>query len=234
MTTTSPHDPTARHADPEGEAPWAMQLVIRIDRTAPPTRTAVCEAAATAVVRLLTDPQATQEWAAAIERWTDGRIRKHARRASRPVAWAKVADLPGVTVEHDGAQVRAFVPSATDAIPADIAKLQLTGTEPQDPDRRTGLVSPLPADAVVIALNPGAEMPLGKAAAAAGHAAQLALADMPADRRRVWEDAGFPVVVEQPGDDDWAVAVGRAQVTIVDAGLTVVAPGTTTAVARWV
>lgn len=234
MTTTSPHDPTITgHADPEGEAPWAMQLVIRIDKTAPPTRTAVCEAAATAVVRLLTDPQAAQEWAPAIRRWTDGRIRKHARRASRPVAWAKVADLPGVTVEHDGAQVRAFVPSATDAIPADIAKLQLSGTEPEDPDRRTRLVSPLPADAVVIALNPQAEMPLGKAAAAAGHAAQLAFRDMAADRRAGWEDAGFPVVVEQPGADEWAVVVGQAQVTVVDAGLTVVAPGTTTAVARW-
>lgn len=234
MTTTSPNDPTITgYADPEGEAPWAMQLVIRIDKTAPPTRTAVCEAAATAVVRLLTAPEAAQEWAPAIQRWTDGRIRKHARRASRPVAWAKVADLPGVTVEHDGAQVRAFVPSSTEAIPADIAKLQLTGTEPQDPDRRTRLVPPLPVGVVVIAVNQAAQMPLGKAAAAAGHAAQLALATMPADRRKVWEDAGFPVVVEQPGDDDWAVVVGQAQVTVVDAGLTVVAPGTTTAVARW-
>jgi len=228
---TSTGDDTG-HADPEGEAPWAMQLVIHIDKADPPTRTAVCEAAATAVVRLLTDPEADQEWAPAIQRWTDGRIRKHARRASRPAAWAKVADLPGVTVEHDGARVRAFVPTATDAIPADIAKLQLSGTEPEDPDRRTRRVEPVPAGVVVITLNPDAEMPLGKAAAAAGHAAQLALSDMPADRRAAWQTNGFPVVVEQPGSDDWAGLVD-AQVRVVDAGLTVVAPGTTTAVARW-
>ena len=179
--TTDLNDP-AGHADPDGEAPWAMQLVIRIDKAAPPTRTAVCEAAATAVVRLLTDPEAAHEWAPAIERWTDGRIRKHARRASRPAAWAKVADLPGVTVEHDGAQVRAFVPSATDAIPADIAKLQLSGTEPDGPGPSHPAVDPVPAGVVVVTLNPIAEMPLGKAAAAAGHAAQLAFSEMPADR----------------------------------------------------
>jgi len=234
VTSTTPHDATVTgYADPEGEAPWAMQLVIHIDKADPPTRTAVCEAAGTAVVRLLTAPEATEEWAPAIERWTDGRIRKHARRASRPVAWAKVADLPGVTVEHDGARVRAFVPTATDAIPADIAKLQLSGTEPADPDRRTRRVEPVPAGVVVVTLNPDAEMPLGKAAAAAGHAAQLAHDDMPADRRDAWESNGFAVVVEQPGSDDWAGFVDGAQVRIVDAGLTVVAPGTVTAVARW-
>jgi len=232
--TATPNDPTITgYADPEGEAPWAMQLVIRIDKADPPTRTAVCEAAATAVVRLLTDPEATQEWAPAIERWTDGRIRKHARRASRPAAWTKVADLPGVTVEHDGALVRAFVPSATDAIPPDIAKLQLSGTEPEDPHRRTERVEPLPAGVLVVTLNPGAQMPLGKAAAAAGHAAQLAFIGMPAGRRDLWEADGFPVLVEQPGSDDWAGLVDDSQVQVVDAGLTVVAPGTTTAVARW-
>ena len=56
---------------------------------------------------------------------------------------------------------------------------------------------------------------------------------MPADRRAAWETNGFPVVVEQPGSDDWAGLVDDAQVRVVDAGLTVVAPGTTTAVARW-
>jgi peptidyl-tRNA hydrolase len=221
------------HADPEGEAPWAMQLVIRIDKADPPTRTAICEAAATAVVRLLTAPEAAGEWEPAIARWTDGSIRKHARRASRPAAWAKVADLPGVTVEHGGARVRAFVPTATDAIPKDVATLQLSGTEAEDPDRRTRRVEPVPVGVLVVTLSPDAEMPLGKAAAAAGHAAQIAFSAMLADSRDLWAGNGFPVVIEQPDSEDWPAFVDDAQVRVVDAGLTVVAPGTITAVARW-
>ena len=123
------------HVDPEGEAPWAMQLVAHIEKSAPPTRTAVCAAAAVAVVRLLADERARPggEWYPPVRRWTDGRIRKHCRRA-RGAAWERLWELPGVTAEVAGAEVRALVPTSTDEIPRVVAKLQLSGSELDDPD----------------------------------------------------------------------------------------------------
>lgn len=237
LSATSPHVDlpgvaSSGHADPPGEAPWAMQLVVHVDKADPPSRTAVCAAAARAVVALLHDPRAADEWEPAITRWTDGRIRKHVRRATRPAAWDRAAALPGVTVEHDGARVRAFVPCATDEVPRDVARLQLTGTELPDPDPLPH-ADPVPGGPLVVSLAPDPPMPAGKAAAAAGHAAQLAASAMPDVRREHWAADGFPVVVEQPGPARWAELTTTAPVRIVDAGLTVVAPGTTTAVARW-
>ena len=72
-----------------------------------------------------------------------------------------------------------------------------------------------------------------EAAAAAGHGAQLAALRMEPDRCRRWAEAGFPVLVEHPGRTRWSALVGGAPVEVVDAGFTVVAPGTRTAVAWW-
>lgn len=234
---TLPRPSVAGTTDPEGESPWAMQLVVHLHRGSPdqppPTRTALCEAAAVAVVRLLTDPRSGDggAWAGEVQRWTAGRIRKHCRRA-RGAAWQRVQELPGVTAEAAGAQVRAFVPSPVDAIPKDLAKLQLSGTEPEDPEPRRE-VEPQPSGPLVVSLTPEPFLPLGKAAAAAGHAAQLAAGQMSADRLAAWTAAGFPVLVEQPDPARWAWLRTVAPVQIVDAGFTVVRPGTCTAVARW-
>ena len=219
--------------DPVGKAPWAMQLVARVERSAPPTRTAVCAAAAVAVVRLLADERAQPrgEWHPRVRRWADGAIRKHCRRA-RGVAWERVAALPGVTVSEGGAEVRALVPTALDELPREVAVLQLSGSELDDPDVLRA-VDPLPGGPVVVSVCPEPFLPLGKAAAACGHAAQLAALRMPAGRLAVWSAAGFPVVVEHPDAARWAELGPQAPVQIVDAGFTVVAPGTTTALARW-
>ncbi|MGY1832834.1 peptidyl-tRNA hydrolase [Geodermatophilus sp. SYSU D01180] len=219
--------------DPPGEAPWAMQLVARVERVAPPGRTAVCEAAATAVVRLLADDRALPggEWEPLVRRWTDGAIRKHCRRA-RGVAWQRVEALPGVTAAVGGAEVRALVPGPTDAIPPEVAKLQLTGSELDDPGARPG-VDPEPGGPLVVSVCPEPFLPLGKAAAACGHAAQLSAVRMPARRFDAWAAADFPVVVEHPGVERWAALRPRADVEVVDAGFTVVDPGTSTALARW-
>jgi hypothetical protein len=221
------------HADPAGEAPWAMQLVVRVERDDRPTRTAVCEATGAAVVRLLADERALPggEWSAAVQRWFDGSIRKHCRRA-RGAAWRRASDLPGVTASVAGAQVRAFVPSSTAAIPEPIRKLQLSGSELDDPDARP-VVDPRPGGPLVVSIAPEPFLPLGKAAAATGHAAQLAAMSMPAERLAGWAAAGFPVLVEHPDAGRWAALVPVAQVHVVDAGFTVVAPGTRTALARW-
>lgn len=219
--------------DPVADAPWAMQLVVRVERADPPSRTAACAAAATAVVTLLADERAQPDgpWGPAVRRWSDAAIRKHCRRA-RGAAWDRAAHLPGVTVEVDGAQVRAFVPTPTDAIPRELARLQLSGTEPADPERAEH-VDALVDGPLVVSICPEPPLPFGKAAAAAGHAAQVAAAQMSACRYRRWRDAGFPVAVEHPGTARWATLLATSPVRIVDAGFTVVPTGTTTALARW-
>ena len=221
------------HEDPPGEPSWAMQLVARVERTAPPTRTAVCAATAVAVVRLLGDDRAQPEgeWFPDVRRWTDGRIRKHCRRA-RGAAWERVQALPGVTVGVDGAEVRALVPAPTDQLPSEVAKLQLSGSELPDPAATAG-VDPVPHGAVVVSICPTPFLPLGKAAAAARHAAQLAGMRMSAARLTWWSRAGYPVVVEHPDVGRWERLRSHAPVAVVDGGLTVVAPGTCTALARW-
>jgi peptidyl-tRNA hydrolase len=218
--------------DPAGEAPWAMQLVVHVPKSLPPDHDAACRAAARAVVGLLDDERAAPggEWYPAVRRWNDGRIRKHVRRA-RGSAWQRAAALPGSTVTDAGAEVRAFVPTSTDEVPAEIAKLQLQGLDLARPD------TPRPddrhPDGVVVSLSADPVLPTGKAAAAAGHAAQLAWMQMDDDRRHRWRDRGFAVVVEHPELPQWEELVAAAQVVVRDAGFTVVAPGTVTALARW-
>lgn len=230
MTT---NEPISGHADPENESPWAMQLVLHIEKTEPsPSREDLCSAAATAVVRLLADRQATKNptWAASIQRWMEGRIRKHARRA-RGAAWEKVQEHEGVTVQVNNAEVRAFLPTPVDAIPRDISRLQLSGAEPENLGAITA--SALTNGPIVVAITPSPQLTLGKAAAAAGHAAQIAWLEMPEDRKNIWASCGYPVIVEHPDKERWEILNKQALVTVVDAGLTQVDPGTTTALAYW-
>jgi hypothetical protein len=209
-----------------------MQLVMRVERVDPPSRAALCEAAATAVVRLLADPRSAYggPWHPALRQWASGPIRKHARRA-RGVAWQRVQELDGVTVDRAGAQVRALVPTPVDATPRDVAKLPLTGWEPELVG--PAALDPEPDGPLVVSITGDPEIPLGKAVAAAGHAAQLAWLQLPRRRLGAWAAIGFEVVVEHPGPERWRAVRRSAQVQVLDGGLTVVAPGTCTAVAHW-
>jgi peptidyl-tRNA hydrolase len=209
-----------------------MQLILHVDKNQPVSRAHLCAAAATAVVRLLTHAQAQPggQWHEAVTAWTGTQIRKHARRA-RGTSWTAVQDLPGVTAISGGAQVRALPPTRVSQIPDQVRKLQLSGSEPDVlgptfiADRDNG---PL-----IVSISTNPPLSLGKAAAAAGHAAQLALYMMPDERRNAWAAAGYPVVVEHPTPGKWADSQARANVTVQDAGYTEIAPGTVTAVARW-
>lgn len=215
------------------ETPWAMQFVVRVERVEPPRHSDVCELTATATLRLLTDERARPggEWAGPVQRWLAGRIRKHVRRA-RGAAWHRVAALDGVTVARDGAEVRALLPYPLDALPRDLARLQLEGLELEDPARRP-CVDAVADGPVVASICPHPVLPTGKAAAAAAHAAQLAAGRMSPARLARWAAAGFPVSVEHPDADRWPRLRATAPVEIVDAGYTVVEPNTTTALARW-
>jgi len=221
------------HVDPVGEAPWAMQFVVRVEKQNSPTHRAVCEATAMACVSLLNSAESDhQEWGAAVVRWQRGRIRKLVRRA-RGAAWANVQDVAGVTVAHRGVEVRAFVPCATDSIPRDLAKLQVSGLDLSKEDLLPCVDLP---DTVIASVTPDPELSTGKAAAAAAHAAQLCWLDMAVNdrgRMREWEATGWEVVVEQPDAKRWAELKSIARVVVVDAGFTEIAPGTTTSMARW-
>ncbi|GAA2447610.1 aminoacyl-tRNA hydrolase [Actinomadura vinacea] len=207
--------------------PWAMQLVVRAEKAAPPAHSAVCAAAAAAVVRLLTDPRAADpegEWHARVHRWESGRIRKVARRA-RGVRWPEVQALPGVTVAEEGAEVRAFVPGPVDEVPPELARLQVAGLDlAEDEEPKPPPEPPYAA----IALNPDVPMTTGKAAAQSGHAAHLLLREADAPGLAEWIAGGPRVHVHR--DIPWRRCVERAAVHVRDAGFTEVPPGTMTAI----
>ncbi|MFC4051001.1 peptidyl-tRNA hydrolase [Actinomadura syzygii] len=215
--------------DPRDDPPWAMQLVVRAEKADPPGHRAVCEAAATAVVRLLTDPRAAEpggEWHGAVLEWESRRIRKVTRRA-RGVRWPEAEALPGVTVEHAGAQVRAFPPAPVADVPPALAKLQVAGLDLAD----EGAAPPPEPPYAVIAINPDVTMTTGKAAAQCGHAAQLLLRGGRRKDVAAWVDGGARVHLA--ADVPWQRCVKEAAVAVRDGGFTEVPPGTMTAIA-WI
>lgn len=205
--------------------PWAMQLVIRYDKADPAGHIETCEAAARAVVGLLSAPEASDEWAASIRYWRHGRIRKLVRRA-RGIRWTDIHALPGVTVEQGKAAVRAFVPGPVRPLPPELARLQVSGTELPNgsPSTSTGVQ-------VLIGISPHLELSTGKAAAQCAHAAQLAWEAMTPTERKRWAEDGHRVRVGVVEPTLWRSDRGRIQV--VDAGYTELDGPTETTRAWW-
>lgn len=205
----------------------AMQIVLHLPKPYPP-RQALLEASAQAVVHVCLSPEAnipdTPE-AQALAQWYSHRIRKVVRRA-RNKAWEQVQHLPGVTVGCT-AQARAFYPSAVKDVPPALKKLQIHGTDvpfsPQHPPRPQ-----LP----LIALNRDLGMSAGKAAAQAGHAAQLLAAELDLERLQQWHAHDFAVTVLELDSNDFNALAADA-VLVQDAGFTEVPPGTITALSLW-
>ncbi|KAF3468077.1 peptidyl-tRNA hydrolase [Streptomyces sp. Tu 3180] len=211
------------------EAPqFVLPLVVRIERAAPPPRTDALETAARAVLVMLADERSVGEgeWARAMRDWQDARIRKVVRRA-RGAEWRRAEALPGITVTGKSAQVRVFPPVPLDGWPKDLARLQVSGTDLDDP--RT----PPPADpaAPVLWMNPDLGMSAGKAMAQAGHGAQLAWWELPDEERAAWHAAGFPLTVRTADPARWAELTAGGLPTVRDAGFTEIAPGSCTVVA---
>ncbi|MEU4209301.1 aminoacyl-tRNA hydrolase [Streptomyces sp. NPDC026206] len=216
--------------DRRDEAPqFVLPLVVRIEKTAPPARTDALQAAARAVLALLSDERATAEdgeWARAVADWQDARIRKVVRRA-RGAEWRKASVLPGITVEGDGAQVRVFPPVPLDGWPKELVKLQVSGTDLDDPEPPA---APDPARPVLW-LNPELEMSAGKAMAQAGHGAQLAWWALDGAARAAWREDGFALSVRTAAPERWAELTASGLPVVRDAGFTEIAPGSFTVVA---
>lgn len=236
MTLAQAFDRLTRYApsvaDPADPATvLAMPLVLRIEKTGPPDREGLLEAAARAAVLACLDPRAQPggEWAPAFDAWCAGRIRKIARRA-RGAQWAAAQELPGVTVTAEGAQARAFVPGPVGAVDRRLAKLQIGGTD---------VGGPLPTEApdrpgLVLWTAPDLPMTVGKAAVQVAHASMLGAALIPPTRRAAWTAAGCPLQVRQATPGRWARLDGEPRtVAVRDAGYTEVAPGSCTVIAEF-
>jgi peptidyl-tRNA hydrolase len=207
---------------------FVLPLVVRMERDARPARTDALETAARAVLVLLTDERSVGEgaWARAVRDWQDARIRKVVRRA-RGAEWRRANALPGITVTGESAEVRVFPPVPLDGWPKDLARLQVSGTDLDDPE------PPVEADrtAPVLWLNPEVSMSAGKAMAQAGHGAQLAWWALSDENRAAWRQAGFPLSVRTAAPDRWRELTASGLPVVRDAGFTEIAPGSATVIA---
>ena len=238
--------PAAATNDVEDETPQtvrAMPVILRFERSSPPGRTPLLEAAAAAAIAVCLDPRSEVEgpWHEDVLAWVSGRIRKVSRRA-RGAHWAAVQELPGMTVEVDGAFVRALVPGLVAETPHVVSRLQISGS-----DLPVDSPGAAPADVPVLYLNPVVPMTTGKAAAQVGHATMLAAALLHADGRdaelKAWAANGFRCAVRtpsrelwrdlHPGDDPVGAWRRRRVVAVRDAGFTEVDPGTVTVLTQW-
>ncbi len=207
---------------------FVLPLVVRIERAAPPTRTDALETAARAVLAILGDPRSQGEgpWARAMHHWQDGRIRKVVRRA-RGAEWRRAQALDGITVTGTSAEVRVFPPVPLDGWPKELAKLQVSGTQLDDPEP----LADTDAKAPVLWISPHVDMTAGKSMAQAGHGAQLAWWDLTDTERSAWREAGFPLSVRTADPAHWHTLTTTSGVPVVhDAGFTEIAPGDTVAV----
>ncbi|MEU0943132.1 aminoacyl-tRNA hydrolase [Streptomyces canus] len=225
-STDSPFrsEPTSRDQAPQ----FVLPLVVHIEKATPPARTDALETAARAVLVLLADERSVGdgEWAEVVRDWQDARIRKVVRRA-RGAEWRRAEALPGITVTGKAAEVRVFPPVPLDGWPKELAKLQVSGTDLDDPEPPAAVDPAVP----VLWLSPDLDMSAGKAMAQAGHGAQLAWWDLSAEERAAWRDAGFPLAVRTAAPGRWAELTASGLPLVRDAGFTEIAPGSCTVVA---
>ncbi|MFD9642923.1 peptidyl-tRNA hydrolase [Streptomyces sp. NPDC059082] len=155
----------------------------------------------------------------------------HARAqgARRGAEGRRANTLPGITVTGAEAEVRVFPPVPLDGWPKDLAKLQVSGTDLDDP----AAPGPVPEGAAVLWLNPDLDMSAGKAMAQAGHGAQLLWWAMSGADRKAWHEAGFPLAVRTATAEDWAGLTSSGLPVVRDAGFTEIAPGSCTVVSAF-
>jgi len=221
--------PFQTEPNPRDQAPqFVLPLVVRVEKSAPPARVDALETAARAVLVMLGDERSDGdgEWAQVMRDWQDARIRKVVRRA-RGAEWRRAAELPGITVTGKSAKVRVFPPVPLDGWPKELAKLQVSGTDLDDPEP-PGAVEP---GTVVLWMSPEVEMSAGKAMAQAGHGAQLAWWELSDAERAAWREAGFPLAVRTAPPQRWRELTVSGLPLVRDAGFTEIAPGSCTVVA---
>jgi peptidyl-tRNA hydrolase len=229
----------------------AMQLVIRLERTAEPSWHAAVRLAATAAARLCLDPRSEPggPWHEAMAAYCAGHIRKVTRRA-RGVQWEVLAELPGLALTDGETELRALLPGRIAELDRRVSRLQVGGTDlPVDEAPEADRVDPSTGSGhreLRLWLPPEPVMTLGKTMAQAGHAGMIAAALLsehdPATLAQ-WAEAGCPVVARRIDADGWRTLRGRVGdggrawvsdrlLAVRDAGFTEIAPGTITVIAQ--
>ncbi len=234
-----PAEDTSDTSDEQPDEVRAMPVILRIERAEPPGRTPLLEAAASAALAVCLDERVEPggEWAEPLHAWLDNRIRKVARRA-RGAHWEAVQELPGITVDVDGAQARALLPGLVTETPKEVSRLQISGSElPADEP------GPVPDGVPLLLLNPQVPMTVGKGAAQVGHATMILAALLKDDQLAAWRARDYRVAVRtpsvarwkelHPGDDPEGAWRRDRVIAVRDAGFTEVDPGTITVLAQW-
>jgi peptidyl-tRNA hydrolase len=210
--------------------PWALQVVVRVEKSDPPGHTAVLRATGSAVAVALaafTAADADPEVRARTERWRSGAIRKVVRRA-RGAGWERQLAVPGVFVHRaHGVDVAVHVPGPVDEVDPEISRLQVGGLTLEDDD-----IAGSDGAGAQLWLNPHVTLTTGKAAAQVGHASQLVLESLPVDRAATWVSDGAPLEVSVADEGAWPELVSTLPVVVTDGGFTEVEPGTITVVAE--
>ena len=220
----------------------AMQILLRMERAAPPSWHIALGLAATGAAALCLDERAepSGEWHEEIADYCAGHIRKVVRRG-RGAQWEATADVPGLTFVEGDTQVRVLVPGRAVDLDKRVSKLQVGGTD-VEPDR-TPAVAPAPV--LRVWLTPEPTMTLGKAMAQAGHAGMIAAALLAGSDQVTlarWHDAGCAASADRADPGSWRRLLDELDdperawntnrlLAVRDAGFTEVVPGTVTVIA---
>lgn len=206
---------------PEPADPYAMVFVVNDNKSLILNRNDVIVAVARATVEMII----AEEHSFQVDAWLDQRIRKLVKRG-RNKAWDDLEPLPYIEQVENNAEVKVFPPYKLSEVPAEIRKLQLTGLVTVDEP----VEKVLDPNTLVISFNPHVELSTGKAAAQAGHAAQLFVMKAPIEKVDGWFNAGKPIaIVNSPDFDDTDF-----DIEVHDAGFTEIPAGTRTAIAKLV
>lgn len=219
--------------------PWVMYLVVRSDLDRTPAE--VLLAAAEACVRVVHERAATDAHRAAFSEWSARSFRKVSVRA-KGKHWDKLlreyAPREGaIATARAEPVVCALVPrkrSTNDAFLKGLQVYNPSDAGPVEPTYAHEIKPPADAPApMLFALNPAVPMSLGKAVAQVGHAvlmcATSAFAQQNTELFQRWIDAGYPCALLPRAPLVWERARSlRGSMTVRDAGLTEVAPGSET------
>lgn len=135
--------------DEEPENVRAIQIILRLERGAPPSRHAALALAASGCAAVCLDPRSEPggDWFEAVNAYCRGHIRKVTRRG-RGAQWEATGSLPGITLTHghheDLTQVRVLVPGLASQVDRSVTKLQVGGTDIPEDDYPVIVTAPPP------------------------------------------------------------------------------------------